>query len=360
MSEKKPIIIFISTYPPRECGIATFARDLLTASQKVLGNDAKCEVAAMNITALDTYEYPPEVGWEINQNDKREHIDFANEVNKNPLITNIILQHEYGIFGGIDGENILSFIENCEKPIIVTLHTVLPEPSPHMMAVTARIINRASSIVVLTHNSKEILERVYKDSIGKITVIPHGIHKTTFTSTIKAKEKIKLEKNLVISTFGLLSRSKGIEYVLNALPKVVKIFPSVRYLILGETHPIVRRDEGEQYRIELIRLVDKLNLNENVKFYDQYLSLTDLFKFLKATDIYISTSTNPNQAVSGTLSYALGAGRAVISTEFAQAKESQRIPKIINKYSSPTPQFNASKIYDRQIWNFSVRNVLRT
>jgi glycosyltransferase involved in cell wall biosynthesis len=311
----------MGTYPPRECGIATFNQDLLNSSQKFLGNGVLCKVAAMNLFPLDTYIYPPEVEWEIDQNNKKEHRDLARQFNHDPAITGVIIQHEYGIYGGAEGENLLSFIEPLKKPVVVTLHTVLPHPSVKMKEVTEKIIKRANIVVVLTQSSKKILERVYPGVIDKVHVIPHGIHATPFAGTKTAKKQLKLEKLIVLSTFGLLSRGKGIEYVIQALPSLVKKYPSLQYLILGETHPVVRRNDGESYRKELAGLVTKLHLENHVKFYDQYLSLTDLLKFLKATDIYISTSINPNQAVSGTLSYALGTGRAVISTEFAQAKE---------------------------------------
>jgi len=168
-------------------------------------------------------------------------------------------------------------------------------------------------------------------------VIPHGIHPTSFSIPEKYKEKLELGNHIILSTFGLLGPGKGIEYIIHALPDVVKKYPSILYLILGKTHPVIRRRNGEQYRIRLSRLVTRLSLKKYVKFYDQYLNLNDLFEFLKATDIYIATSTNPNQAVSGTLSYALGAGRPVISTQFAQAKEivTPDIGKLIPIKDSP-------------------------
>ena len=233
----------------------------------------------------------------------------------------MFIQHEYGIFGGKEGENILYFMRYCQKPMLVTLHTVLPSPSPKMKQVTKEIVQLASTLVVLTEESKKIVEDLYPASIGKVFVIPHGIHPTKYSRQKKYKKELELDKHTIASTFGLLSRGKGLEFVIRALPEVIKIHPSLIYLILGETHPVVRRREGEKYRNELLRLVSKLHLKKHVKFYDQYLSLSDLFDFLKATDIYVSTSTNPNQAVSGTLSYALGVGRAVIATEFSQAKE---------------------------------------
>ena len=311
----------MGTYPPRECGIATFNQDLLNSSQEFLGNRFACKVAAMNVSPLDTYNYPPEVEWKLDQNNKREHLALARKINNNSLISGVIIQHEYGIYGGVEGEILLQFMMQCTKPIVVTLHTILPRPSKKMREVTEKIISRANILVVLTQTSKKLLEEVYPISIGKVYVIPHGIHNVDFSSTKTAKRKLKFVDKTILSTFGLLNRGKGIEYVIKALPELIKKYPQLLYLVLGQTHPVVRRNEGEKYRLELSRLVTSLHLKKHVKFYDQYLSLPDLLEFLKATDIYISTSTNPNQAVSGTLSYAMGAGRAVVSTEFAQAKE---------------------------------------
>lgn len=311
----------MGTYPPRECGIATFNQDLLKSSQHFLGNGISCKVAAFNFSPLDTYVYPEEVAWEIDQNNKSEHLSLANQCNDSPGISGIIIQHEYGIYGGLDGEHILSFMEHCHKPMIVTLHTVLPEASDHMRSVTAKIIELSNVLIVLTQSSKAILEKTYPQSIDKVHVIPHGVHYTPFETTKSSKKKFKFESKIILSTFGLLSRGKGIEYVLQALPEVIKKHPNLIYLILGETHPVIRRKEGESYRKELAELVDKLHLKKHVRFYDQYLTVADLIEFLKATDIYLSTSINPDQAVSGTLSYALGAGRAVVSTAFSQAKE---------------------------------------
>jgi glycosyltransferase involved in cell wall biosynthesis len=347
--------VFIATYPPRECGIATFTQDLLSAFKKMFKDTADCVVAAINLSALDTYEYPPEVKWQINENNKTEYKRLALELNNNPDILTTIIEHEYGIFGGKEGENILSFITSYKKSLIVTLHTVLPEPSPEMRLVTEAILKRANKIVVLTQNSLKTVEALYPSAKGKIVVIPHGIHDTPFTSTIRPKQKLKLENKKVLTTFGLLSRGKGIEYVLEALPEVVKLFPDLIYLVLGETHPVVRRTEGESYRLELLALVSKLKLKKHVKFFDQYLDLPDLLTFLKATDIYISTSINPNQAVSGTLSYALGTGRAVISTDFVQAREmiTQNIGRIV-------PAKNSKAIEQEIISLLSNQNKLKS
>ncbi|MFH1186950.1 MAG: glycosyltransferase [Candidatus Levyibacteriota bacterium] len=322
MIEAKPTIVFLGTYPPRECGIATFTQDLLKYSQKSLGSFVDCKAAALNLSPLDTYKYPQKVKWEIDQNNKLDYLNLAKTINDDKHISGVIIQHEYGIFGGLEGEMLLTFMQKCNKPMLVALHTTLPKPKPKMKSVTAKIIMLANTIVVLTQRSKDIIKTLYPESIGKVFIIPHGIHPiSSLSDPKKYKAKLELENRIVLNTFGLLNRGKGIEYVLRALPEVIKKYPTILYLILGETHPVIRRKEGEKYRLKLGRLIKKLGLEKHVKFYDQYFSLPELLEFLKATDIYMATSINPNQTVSGTLSYALGTGIAAISTEFAQAKE---------------------------------------
>lgn len=337
MTLNKPTIVFITSYPPRECGIATFTQDLLKYSQKILGKKYNCKVAAMNLSPLDTYKYPSEVKWRINQNSKSEYVRLAKEINKDSYITDVIIQHEYGIFGGPNGEKILHFMKNCKKPIIVTLHTVIPSPGIEKMETTAKLIELARKVVVLTKSSKEILGKLYPQSIEKIVIIPHGIHHVPFSSQEVAKKKLGLGNHIILSTFGLLSRRKGLEHVISALPPIVKKYPTVRYLILGETHPVTRRKDGEEYRLALTKLSRSLGLSKFVKFYDQYLNLHDLLTFLQATNIYMSTSINLDQAVSGTLSYALGTGRTVISTNFAYAKEivTPDVGRLVSVKNSP-------------------------
>jgi len=188
MVKNKPVVVFVGTYPPRECGIATFTQDLLHSSRQFLSSFITCKVVALNLSPLDSYVYPPEVTWQISQDNEKEYLDFADSINENPLVAGINLQHEYGIYGGKEGKNILSFIERVKKPILVTLHTVLPNPSRNMKEITSRIIKRANVIVVLTHNSREILEKIYPFSVGKVYIIPHGIHETKFSSPEAAKK----------------------------------------------------------------------------------------------------------------------------------------------------------------------------
>ena len=204
---------------------------------------------------------------------------------------------------------------------MVTFHTVLPDPAPEMKQVTERIISRAEALVVMTELSKKLLAEVYNAPAEKIHIIPHGIHPQLYAGTEIAKSKLKLENKRVLSTFGLLGKGKGIEYAIRAMPKIAEKYGDVVYLVLGGTHPVVFKNEGEAYREELVALAKELGVEEHVVFYNKYLSTEDLLLYLQATDIYLSMSQNPNQAVSGTLTYALGAGRAVISTAFLQAQE---------------------------------------
>jgi glycosyltransferase involved in cell wall biosynthesis len=321
MLRQKQKVVFIGTYPPRECGIATFTQDLVRACKKQSGKKIIPLVAASDVSHLDTHVYPKEVKWRIAQNKRSDWLDFTQDVNSDKNIVGVIVQHEYGIYGGRHGEHILSFLESCRKPVVVTLHTVLPDPPPHMRQVTKRIVVAADSLIVLTTHARTLLESLYPAAIGKVYVIPHGVHQVPFVTPSKMQRKLGLQKRIVLSTFGLLSRGKGIEYVLRSLPAVAAKHPTLLYLIIGETHPVVRRQEGESYRRELSELVVELHLQKHVKFYDRYMSLDELLSFLQATDVYISSSINPDQAVSGTLSYAMGTGRAVVSTQFPQACE---------------------------------------
>lgn len=313
--------MYVSTFPPRECGIATFTQDLTRAIDNLFAPAVESKIVAMNIQRISKYYYSKKVVFQINQSHEEDYIKVAEQINKRENIKLVNIQHEFGIFGGEYGAHLLKFTQSIKKPIVTTFHSVLPTPDPQMREVVRQLSQHSASLIVMTQFSKEILVRDYEIENDKIRVIPHGIHPTMYETTKKAKTKLKLANRLVLSTFGLLSKDKGIEYVLDALPEVVKKFPRVCYLIIGSTHPVVRKQEGEEYRNFLMKKVYNLGLTDNVRFYDKYFEVNDLLEFLQATDVYLSTSLNPNQAVSGTLSYALGTGRPVISTSFAQAKE---------------------------------------
>ena len=315
-------IVFVSTFPPRVCGIATFTRDLLTAFDQLFAPGVESKVVALNIDDLTLLPYSKKVIAQISQTRQGEYTAAAQKLNAMPQVRLVIIQHEFGIFGGTYGDYLLTFTKELKKPLAITFHTVLPKPKKEMQRIVQVLTERADIVVVMTHGSRKILETDYAVPRKKIVIIPHGIHPVPFEPSRNAKELLNLSpKNTILSTFGLLNRGKGIEYVIDALPEVVKQYPNIRYLIIGVTHPIALRQEGESYRNSLIKRICALGLTAYVRFYDEYLETEELLKILSATDIYLSMQLNPNQAVSGTLSYALGAGRPVIATAFAQAKE---------------------------------------
>ncbi len=314
-------IIYLSTFPPRECGIATFTQDLTDTMDNLLEPVIESRIAAINPDDISRYHYPRKVIFQIDQNSRQEYIKTAEEINAMDDVKLVNIQHEFGIFGGEYGFYLLAFLDALKRPSIITFHSVLPSPNPKLYDVVKLISEKSSGLIVMTNRSKEILVREYGISEDKISCIPHGIHSMPYISSIKQKYVLSFFKRTTLLTFGFLSRGKGIEYVIEALPKVVNAYPDFLYIVLGVTHPGVLKEEGESYRNFLIEKVLALKLSSNVNFYNEYADLDKLLQFLKATDIYISTSLDPNQAVSGTLSYALGVGRPVISTPFAQAKE---------------------------------------
>ena len=311
---KPPSILYVGTFPPRECGIATFTQDLTNAIDKEFSPGVKSKILAINDNGTSIYNYPRKVIMQINETEMEDYLNRANEINRSPDIKIVNIQHEYGIFGGAWGDYLLPFLELLKKPVITTMHTVLPHPNEKLRRITKAIADKSAGIVVMTKHASNLLHEEYKVNKSKITVIPHGVHHISFPSKSKAKKKLNLGGHIILSTFGMLNRDKGIEYAIEALPDIVKEFPNILYLVIGATHPVVRRHEGEVYRNKLKKLVLKLGLKENVKFYNKYLTLKELIDFLKATDIYISPTLNPQQAVSGTVSYALSCACPIIAT----------------------------------------------
>ncbi len=318
---KKDIIISLGTFPPRQCGIATFSKDLLTAYNHLFLPPAAMKVVAMQ-SPNEKIKYPKTVLFTINQDETQSYLDAANKINKNPQVKLVSIQHEFGIYGGIKGSYLELFLGAIKKPVVVTFHTVLPSPDPGFINSVRKIVKLSHGIVVMTELSREILITDYRIPKAKITIIPHGIHPQSYISTSsEAKTRLGLPQSLTLTTFGLLSKNKGIEYIIQSLPDVIKVHPSIKYYIIGRTHPTVKKYDGEEYRKKLQQLVRELGLDKHVVFINRYFNANELLQYLEATDIYISGSVDPNQAVSGTLSYALGSGRPVISTSFAQASE---------------------------------------
>ncbi|MFH1369099.1 MAG: glycosyltransferase [Elusimicrobiota bacterium] len=314
-------IAYVSTFPPRECGIATFTDDITTAMDGLLHPAVKSKIIAMNTDEVSAFKYPKKVISQICQDNPDDYLRTAGKINAMDEICLVNVQHEFGIFGGEYGLNLLPFLKTVTKPVVLTFHSVLPGPNEKLHGAVRLITEHAQGVMVMTNYSKNILINDYGMEAGKISVIPHGIHPRMYSSSKLAKSLLGFPDKTVLSTFGLLGPGKGLEYVIEALPEVVRKFPNLVYIIFGVTHPNILRKDGESYRNSLIEKVRALGLSGFVKFYNRYFSVDELLQFLKATDIYVSTSLDPNQSVSGTLSYALGTGRPVVSTAFAQAKE---------------------------------------
>jgi len=310
-------ICFLSTYPPRKCGIAVFTKDLVDAMD-LSGNSVSSTVIAVNENRA-FYRYDELVGWQIRQDNEEDYIKVAEEVNSSDIdVVNI--QHEFGIFGGEWGSHVLSFIETLKKPLVTTLHTVQPDLEPEGQKVMKEILSQSNAIVVMAKAARGILAQLGV-RFEKINVIPHGCPNIPFVSSDYVKPAIGLKDRIILCTFGLISRGKGIEYVVQALPQIVAKHPKVVYLIIGETHPVVKRNEGEEYRRMLFEQVKELGLRNHVAFQNRFLSRMELIRYLQATDIYLTPYLGANQISSGTLINALATGRAVVSTPYLQAKE---------------------------------------
>ena len=320
-TKNKNCVLYMSTFPPRECGIATFTKDLVDSMDKKFNPALKSEVLAINDNGSSIYNYDGKVSFQLDQTDMEGYTSIAEEINGRKDIKIVNVQHEFGIFGGNAGDHLLPFLEKVKKPIVVTFHSVVPAPDECKKRVVEHIFRKASAVVVMAKESVRILKEDYEvNDSKKIFFVPHGVPQVPFNSK-NSKEKVRLENRIVLSTFGLMNRGKGIEYVIESLPQIVKNFPEIIYLVIGETHPQVRKMEGESYRNSLVKLVEELGLRDNVRFYNKYLALAEIIAYLNATDIYVSPSLDENQIVSGTLSYALGCGKAIISTSTAYAKE---------------------------------------
>ena len=318
---KNPVILYVGTFPPRECGIATFTQDLTNAFDKEFNPGLQSKILVINDNGTSIYNYPKKVVWQINETDIEDYMNQANLINKSSQIKLVNIQHEYGIFGGEWGSYLLPFLALVKKPVITTFHTVLPKPKEELKKVTASIANKSSAVVVMTKSAEQILTVEYGVKKSKIRVIPHGVHHLPFPSKERAKKNLKLTGKIILSSFGMLNRDKGIEYAIAALPAIVKLYPNLLYLVIGATHPLVRRQEGEVYRNKLKKLVFDLGLKDYVKFYNKYLNLDELIEYLKATDIYLSPTLNPQQSVSGTVSYALSCACPIISTATQYAQD---------------------------------------
>lgn len=315
-------IAYISTYPPRECGIATFNHNLLRAIgyDKTAVSDDSYVVAMNDSDNLDEYEYPKEVKYRIRQENQKDYIRAADYINTS-LVDACIMEHEFGIYGGENGVYILPLIARLQKPLVTILHTILKDPSYMQLTIIREIAKYSSRIVVMSHRAVGFLTTIYGIPFNKIQLIEHGVPDLEAKAANPVKESLAFKGKKVLFTFGLISRNKGLETVIEALPKIVAKNPDVMYVVLGTTHPGVIRNSGEEYRESLKKLAKQLQVEDNLTFINKFVSEEQLFDYLTACDMYITPYLNEAQITSGTLSYAVGAGAAVISTPYWHAQE---------------------------------------
>ncbi|MDP4208207.1 MAG: glycosyltransferase [Bacteroidota bacterium] len=312
-------ILFITSYPPRECGIATYSQDLIKALNNNFNKSLLVKVCALE-SGDESYPYPDEVKYTLKTSLAHEYEKLASTINNDNRIEIVLIQHEFGFFR-LQEQAFMQFIYELSKPVIIVFHTVQPHPDEQLRLKIKSIGVACESIVVMTHTSSMILTDDYGLPQEKITVIPHGTHLVLHLSEKLLKEKYGLKNRKVLSTFGLLSSGKSIETTIEALPAIVKQCPEVVFLIIGKTHPEVKKAEGEKYRESLEQKVKDYALEDHVQFINSYLALPDLLEYLQLTDIYLFTSNDPNQAVSGTFAYAMSCACPIISTPIPHARE---------------------------------------
>lgn len=314
-----PEILCISSYPPRECGIATYSQDLIKAINNKFSKSLAIKVCALESGDVD-FQYPEIVKYTLKTSLADRYMKLALKINNDDRIVIILIQHEFGFFKKQE-QAFIQLLTLLKKPVIIVFHTVLPKPDKQLKLNIENIAERCESIIVMTHNSAEILIKDYDLPAKKISVIAHGTHLVPHISKEVLKKKYGLKGRKVLTTFGLLSSGKNIETTLKALPAIIKKNPEVIFLIIGKTHPEVIKEEGEKYRKSLESIIQSYNITEHVRFVNSYLPLPDLLEYLQLTDIYLFTTDDPNQAVSGTFAYAMSCGCPIISTPIPHAKE---------------------------------------
>src|SRR5438132_2124222 len=316
----KPIqrAAFIGNHLPRRCGIATFTHDLRQAVS-MARPDLETGVVAMTNLG-HAYDYPSDVYFQVHDETIAEYVQAAEFLN-NAGFDIVCLQHEYGIFGGEAGKNIINLLSHLEMPIVTTLHTVLAQPTPAQRNVMLRIIDASTKLIVMAEKGHELLRSVHDVPARKIEVIPHGIPDCPFLETHHAKAKLGFVGKKIILTFGLLSPSKGIQTMIDAMPGIIKVCPNAVYVILGATHPNLLRNEGEACRDGLAACVRKLGIEDHVVFFNQFVDQATLLDFISMCDVYVTPYLNEAQMTSGTLAYSFGLGKAVVSTPYWHAKE---------------------------------------
>ncbi|MFV2004687.1 MAG: glycosyltransferase family 4 protein [Gammaproteobacteria bacterium] len=311
-------IAFIGNYLPRQCGLATFTTHLLEAIA-LNSPDTDCWAVAMN-DSKQGYDYPPQVRLQINQENLNEYNLTAEQLNHSNVDI-VCLQHEYGIFGGHRGSFILELLRDLKMPVVSTLHTILEKPTEEEHYIITQLAELSDRLVVMSERSIEFLHDIYQVPAEKIVLIHHGIPDVPLLPSASYKDKFDITGKQVLLTFGLLSPGKGIETVIEALPEIIKTHPDVIYMVVGATHPHLKAEQGEDYRLGLHMLAKQLGVADHVIFHDHFVSDEDLPEFIGAADIYITPYLNEAQIISGTLAYALGMGKAIVSTPYWHAQE---------------------------------------
>ena len=312
-------ILFVTSYPPRECGIATYSQDLIKSINNKFSDSFSIKVCALE-SGDDIHSYPAEVKYVLRTSISSEYEKLVLKINNNQKIKVVLIQHEFGFYKKQEGA-FLQFLYELSKPVVIVFHTVLPHPDQELKRKIKAIATVSASIIVMTNRSADILTNEYDVPKQKISVIPHGTHLVSHLNEKLLKLKYDLKDRKVLATFGLLSSGKSIETTLEALPFIIKQCPEVMFLILGKTHPEVVRNDGEKYREMLEQKVKDNALQDHVRFINKYLPLPELLEYLQLTDIYLFTTNDPNQAVSGTFAYAMSCGCPIISTPIPHAKE---------------------------------------
>jgi glycosyltransferase involved in cell wall biosynthesis len=312
-------ILIITSYPPRKCGIATYSQDLIRAIEDKYTDDFTVRVCAL-LKQDDQMEYPHQVKYFLNTLVREDYSRLAQAINLDRDVRAIYVQHEFGLYGGELGDYLIDLLKELKAPVITTFHTVLSDPSEERKGIVKQIAKHSANLILMTKRSASILTSDYQIEEDKITVIPHGTHLIKPQKPIK-RQDVPFPDKTILSTFGLISEGKSIETALEALPLIVKQFPNVLYLVIGKTHPEVLEREGETYRDMLADKVKALKVEKHVLFINKYLSLKILLEYLQRTDIYLFTSKDPQQAVSGTLAYAMSAGCPVVSTPIPHSLE---------------------------------------
>ncbi len=319
MKSRKPIrVIYVSTYIPQKCGIATFTKDV-TSAINLINQKALAEIMVV-VKKNEEIEFPWEVKHKIEFCNKESYLQAADYINKSSCDV-VLIEHEFGIFGGECGNYLLDFLKAVKKPKVMTCHTLIEDPNNEWGKLFNELVKYVDGLTVMTKFSAKKLSDIYGFDKKNIAVIPHGTPDIAYGSTGIYRKKKKLEGRLVLGNINLLSEQKGIDYSIEAVAKIAKKYPEVLYLVIGQTHPNILKNEGEKYRNNLKKKIKKLGIEKNVKFINKYIPIEELVEWLKTIDIYITPYLEKQQSSSGALAYAVGAGKVCISTGYLYAKE---------------------------------------